>query len=76
MTQWLFVLSIPLLFTGLALVHGLVEQLKLGRVWLIATYLGFVMLGELVFTLLALLATLDSVFNLRQRLPVRVKKIE
>lgn len=74
MTQWLFVLSIPLLFAGLALVHGLVEQLKLGRILLIATYLGFVMLGELVFTLLAVLATLDSVFNLRQRLPVRVKK--
>ena len=74
MTQWLFVLSIPLLFAGLALVHGLVEQLKLGRVWLIATYLGFVMTGTVVFTLLALLATLDSLFNLRQRLPVRVKK--
>jgi hypothetical protein len=74
MTQWLFVLSIPLLFAGLALVHGLVEQLKLGRVWLIATYLGLFLSSTVVFTLLALLATLDSVFKLRQRLPVRVKK--
>ncbi|MFT5930915.1 MAG: hypothetical protein ACI9GE_001108 [Oceanospirillaceae bacterium] len=74
MTQWLFVLSIPLLFAGLALVHGLVEQLKLGRAWLIATYLGLFLSSTVVFTLLALLATLDSVFKLRQRLPVRVKK--
>jgi hypothetical protein len=74
MTQWLFVLSIPLLFAGLALVHGLIEQLKLGRAWLIATYLGLLLSSAVVFTLLALLATLDSVFKLRQRLPVRVKK--
>ena len=74
MTQWLFVLSIPLLFAGLALVHGVVEQLKLGRAWLIATYLGLLLSSAVVFTLLAIMATLDSVFKLRQRLPVRVKK--
>lgn len=74
MTQWLFVLSIPLLFAGLALVHGVVEQLKLGRAWLIAVYLGLLLSSAVVFTLLALMATLDSVFNLRQRVPVRVKK--
>ena len=73
-THWLFILSIPLLFAGLAVVHGLVEQLKLGRLLLIATYLGFVFSSALVFTLLALVATLDSVFNLRKRLPVRVEK--
>ena len=74
MTQWLFVLSVPLLFAGLALMHGLVEQLKLGRAWLIAIYLGLLLSSPVVFTLLALMATLDSVFNLRQRVPVRVKK--
>jgi hypothetical protein len=74
MTQWLFVLSVPLLFAGLALIHGLVEQLKLGRAWLIATYLGLLLSSAVVFTLLAIMATLDSVFKLRQRLPVRVKK--
>ncbi|HIG36422.1 MAG TPA: hypothetical protein EYQ12_02165 [Oceanospirillaceae bacterium] len=73
MTQWLFILAIPLLFAGLALVHGLVEQMKLGRMWLIATYLGLLFSSALVFTLLALLATLDSLFGLRKRLPVRVK---
>jgi len=73
MTQWLFILAIPLLFAGLALVHGLVEQMKLGRMWLIATYLGLLFSSALVFSLLALLATLDSVFGLRKRLPVRVK---
>jgi hypothetical protein len=55
-------------------VHGLVEQLKLGRAWLIAIYLGLFLSSAVVFTLLALLATLDSVLKLRQRLPVRVKK--
>lgn len=74
MTQWLFVLSIPLLFAGLALVHGLVEQLKLGQAWLFAIYLALLLSSAVVFTILALLATLDSVFKLRQRLPVRVKK--
>ena len=73
MTQWLFILAIPLLFAGLALVHGLVEQMKLGRMWLIATYLGLLFSSALVFTLLALLATLDSLFGLRKRFPVRVK---
>lgn len=74
MAQWVFMFSIPLLFAGFALVHGLVEQLKLGRIWLIAIYLGLLLTNGLVFILLALLATLDSAFNLRQRLPVRVKK--
>jgi len=73
MTQWLFVLAIPLLFAGLALVHGLVAQLNLGRAWLMATYLGLLLSSTLVFTLLALLAVLDSLFKLRQRLPIRVK---
>lgn len=73
MTQWLFILAIPLLFAGLALVHGLVEQMNLGRMWLIATYLGLLFSSAVVFTLLALLATLDSVFGLRKRLPVRAK---
>tara|TARA_B100000767_G_scaffold66494_1_gene62862 strand:+ start:303 stop:1145 length:843 start_codon:yes stop_codon:yes gene_type:complete len=74
MTQWLFVLSIPLLFAGLALVHGLVEQLKLSQAWLFAIYLALLLSSAVVFTILALLATLDSVFTLRQRLPVRAKK--
>ena len=74
MTQWLFVLSIPLLFAGLALVHGLVEQLKLSQAWLFAIYLALLLSSAVVFTILALLATLDSVFTVRQRLPVRVKK--
>lgn len=74
MTQWLFMLAIPLLFAGLALVHGLVEQMKLGRIWLLAIYAGLLLSSAMVFTLLALLATLDSVFGLRKRLPVRVKK--
>jgi len=73
-TQWLFVLSIPLLFAGLALVHGLVEQLKLGQAWLFAIYLALLFLSAVVFPILALLATLDSVFKLRQYVPVRVKK--
>jgi len=47
--------------------------MKLGRMWLIATYLGLLFSSALVFTLLALLATLDSLFGLRKRLPVRVK---
>jgi hypothetical protein len=67
-------LAIPLLFAGLALVHGLVEQMKLGRIWLLAIYAGLLLSSAMVFTLLALLATLDSVFGLRKRLPVRVKK--
>ena len=73
MTQWLFILAMPLLFAGLALVHGLVKQLNLGRTWLIATYLGLLLSSAVVFTILALLATLDSLFGLRQRLPVKAK---
>ena len=70
----MLVYALPLLFAGLALVHGLVEQLKLGQAWLFAIYLALLLSSAVVFTILALLATLDSVFKLRQRLPVRVKK--
>ncbi len=59
------VCSVPLLFTGLAVVHGLVAKYRSGRFWLIGVYLGFVLFTQVIYPLLVVLAIVDSVFDFR-----------
>lgn len=59
------VCSVPLLFTGLAVVHGLVAKYRSGKFWLIGVYLGFVLFTQLIYPLLVVLAIVDSVFDFR-----------
>ena len=59
--------SVPLVFAGLALMHGLVAQGRLPRFWLVGLYVTLVLFMQLVYPLLAVLAIVDSLFDFRGR---------
>ena len=59
------VCSVPLLFTGLAVVHGLVAKYRSGRFWLIGVYIGIALFTQVIYPLLVVLAIVDSVFDFR-----------
>lgn len=60
--------SVPLLFAGVALVHGLVEKGGLGRFWLVGMYVTLLLVMHLIYPLLVVLAIVDSLFDFRGRL--------
>jgi len=64
----LMVLGIPVILCGLALVHGVIGRKKLGGQWLFGFYFLVVMLFPTVLVLLALIALLDSVIDIRSRI--------
>ncbi|HZJ91957.1 MAG TPA: hypothetical protein VFD09_02610 [Thiopseudomonas sp.] len=57
--------SVPLLFTGLAVMHGLVAKYRVGGFWLIGMYVGFVLFMQLIYPFLVVMAIIDSVFDFR-----------
>lgn len=57
--------SVPLMFTGLAIMHGLVAKYRLGSFWLIGLYVAIVLFTQLIYPLLLVLAIVDSVFDFR-----------
>lgn len=59
------VCSVPLVFAGLAVVHGLVAKYRSGNFWLIGLYIGIVLFTQLTYPLLMVLAIVDSVFDFR-----------
>lgn len=59
--------SVPLAFAGLALVHGLVAQGRLGRFWLVGMYVTLLLFMQLVYPLLMVLAIVDSLIDFRGR---------
>lgn len=61
--------SVPLVFAGIALVHGLVAAQRLGRFWLVGLYVTLVLFMQLVYPLLMVLAIVDSLFDFRGRVP-------
>lgn len=60
--------SVPLLFAGIALVHGMVEKGGSGRFWLVGLYVTLVLVMHLIYPLLVVLAIVDSLFDFRGRL--------
>ena len=56
--------TVPLLFAGLALGHGLIEMKRLSSFWLIGMYLAVLVFGNLI----CLLAVVDGLFDFRGRL--------
>lgn len=56
--------SVPLLFAGAALGHGLIALKRLSGGWLIVLYLAVLLIGNLI----CLLAVIDSLFDFRGRL--------
>ncbi|MFC6669654.1 hypothetical protein [Marinobacterium aestuariivivens] len=69
--RWLPLLLMPLAFAGLALVHGSVAKRELGGTWLFMFYMAVVILGPYVITLLVLLAVVDSLVDIRRRIPAK-----
>ncbi|BFN25551.1 hypothetical protein PSCT_00674 [Pseudomonas sp. SCT] len=59
--------SVPLVFAGIALMHGLVAQGRLPRFWLVGLYVTLVLFMQLIYPLLAVLAIVDSLFDFRGR---------
>ena len=66
------VATLPLLVSGLALFHGLVEMRQLSKVWLVAFYALLVFITQLMYPVIVLTACLDSVFDFRARLADRL----
>ena len=53
------------MFTGLAIIHGLVAQYRLGSFWLTGFYVALVLVTQLIYPFLMVLAIVDSVFDFR-----------
>lgn len=60
--------SVPLVFAGLALMHGLVKASKLGKFWLVGMYVTLVLFMQLIYPLLVVLAIVDSLIDFRGRI--------
>ena len=65
---WMTLPTIPLLFSGIALIHFSVKHFQLGGHWLVLFYLSPLLFGALVALLLMGLAIGDSFLDLRGRL--------
>jgi hypothetical protein len=60
--------SVPLVFAGLALIHGLVAEKRLGRFWLVGVYVTLLLFLQLIYPLLVVAAIVDSLIDFRGRL--------
>jgi hypothetical protein len=59
--------SVPLAFVGIALLHGLVAQGRLGKFWLVGLYITLLLFMQLTYPLLVVLAIVDSLLDFRGR---------
>ncbi|WP_339906879.1 hypothetical protein [Pseudomonas guineae] len=59
--------SVPLAFAGIALLHGVVAQGRLGKFWLVGLYITLLLFMQLTYPLLVVLAIVDSLFDFRGR---------
>jgi hypothetical protein len=64
--SWMLYLILPLMFSGLALVHAVVAAKKLSSLWLAVLYAIIVL--PLIVNMIVLLALLDSWYDFRTRL--------
>ena len=67
-TVVVFVLVVALIFSGIALVHGLVAKKKMTVHWLISFYFSMVLLFPTVFFVVVILAVIDSIVDFRSRI--------
>lgn len=63
--SWVFYLMLPLIFSGVALIHGLVGKRKASSMWLVAFYALLPWMSQLV----VMLALIDSWYDFRARSP-------
>lgn len=64
----MLLLLLPLLFAGVALVHGVIAKTNMGGQWLLAFYVGGLLLNQFILPLLVLGAVIDGVLDIRARL--------
>lgn len=69
--RWFPLMLLPWIFAGFALVHGSLAKRDLGRSWLIVFYLSVVLMGPYVITLLVFAAVIDSLVDIRARIPAK-----
>lgn len=68
---WSALFGLPFVVAGFALVHGVVGLKRWGRMPLVALYIGWILLWEVVTGVLLLLALADSWLDFRGRLRAR-----
>lgn len=66
--MWLPLLTVPLIFAAIGLVHWLITNYQLSKGWVAAFYAALILLFQLMYPFLASLALMDSWFNVRDRL--------
>ena len=71
--SWGELLALPLLLSGIALVHFIVAHRKLGGHWLVIFYVGLVLIGPLSMALIVI-SCIDSIVNFRSRLTGNVEQ--
>jgi hypothetical protein len=71
LSRWVPMLTIPLLFAAMSLVHGSIGKLNLGWPILTLFYLTTLFFGVIFVNVLILAAATDSLFDFRKRLPTR-----
>ena len=67
---WASLFALPLLLTGIAIVHALVRARDLGKGWLVLMYFGLFVAAPLSAAI-STLALVDTWFNLRDRWKVK-----
>lgn len=65
-STWILYLILPMLFSGVALIHAVVAQKKLSSMWLVAFYA--LIMFPVVVQIVVLLALIDSWYDFRTRL--------
>ncbi len=70
---WLPLLTVPLVFAAIALVHWLMKVNELSKRWAVAFYATLVLLFQLAYPFLASMALMDSWFNIRNRVQTNEK---
>ena len=68
---WGNLLGLPLLLSGIALVHHTVSFAQLGSHWLVVFYVGMVLMAGPLSTVLVALGFFDSLLDFRARLAAR-----
>jgi len=68
---WSNLFALPMLITGIAVVHAVVALKKMGRVWLVMMYIGITILSSVFVFGLVLLAVLDTWIDFRSRLKAK-----
>lgn len=66
--RWLPLLTVPLVFASLGLVHWVMADRNLSKNWVAGFYVTLVLLSQLIYPFLASVALMDSWFNIRNRI--------